>query len=248
MLNYKKFLALTITLILLISSYAFAAAEAPQSFWITPPDAKVGDDVVLNAFVYNNSIQDVTVTVAFTNGADNIQSSTVVVPKETGKTVTAKWIVSDSNAQLSASVTSAIGKDKKHVSNLEGNLGSVSIGGNVATVSTDFFSDGFFKGVLASIENFRQTQADRYTKLRDITKVIVEKPGVDQVEKFLAPDYSDKVTMTDSSTEIKNFPGQDSVTLVFATAAASFFGHRALFYLASIFLAFLVIRFIFRLF
>jgi hypothetical protein len=234
---------------------AYATAEVPSAaVWVTPSDAKAGDAIMLNAFVYNNTTDEASATVVFTQGipaeAKGIATATITVPANTAKIATVSWTMPEKSALVTATVTKAVTKAKKDIPSLAGVLGTVTIGGTTMALP-DFGNVKGRIGVwLAAIEVFRLKQAEHYAQVLKESKQTVNGVAKKDIVNLLTPDDSNAPTPTTegqlsagSVKETESHAGAYA-SMVFATAANSFFAHKALFYISLIIVGLFIVRFI----
>jgi hypothetical protein len=223
------FAALFIVVAVLSNTHAaHAAASLPAtSVWFTPPTATAGTLITLNALVYNNQTADATVTVTFTTPADTIGTVTALVPAQTAKTLSYDWKMPSSSAIVTATVTTAINKQKKSLPGLLGVLGTVS----VAATPTPLINGISFPGstaitawltpALTQVEAFRAKEAIQFSNQRDAVKKTL---GTSVSEAFGNP--------------------YNYFILIYSSCLAAVFTSVSLFYIASILLALLLLRLI----
>jgi hypothetical protein len=237
-----------IFLILLIPSLVFAQATLPkESLWVTPANAGPTDEIALNAFVYNTQKQQVTVTVSYSANNTEVATATVVVPAESAKVAVGKWTMPAKSTVVTATVTKALTKDKKDLTVLHGVLGTVSVGSvtRKAIPGTDA-AKAWVSRQLAALEAFRIEYAERYSALRDEMQSRLHITKTADLKKVLMPDVPAAATTAPNEqvSQPKNDP-MDFLTLAYRSTLASFFSHKAMFYIILGILALAVIRFFF---
>ncbi|HTH92870.1 MAG TPA: hypothetical protein VL576_00075 [Candidatus Paceibacterota bacterium] len=239
----KKFSLIFIALFsfVIFHGHALAVDTIPNtSVWFTPSDAASGAPITLNALVYNNQTQDATVTVQFKTDAGVIGTQSALVASQSAKTLVQKWLMPAKATVVTASVTGAVDKNKKSIPALLGTLGTVSVGVGVTPVITT----GSFPGsstltawlgpLLSKIETFRLNQAVAYAALRDQTKLALG----------ITPSKTPAQNTGDGLPPVKFDNPLNYIVLIYATAAASFFGSAIIFYIGIILVLLLLIRFI----
>ncbi len=252
-----KIISLSIVLgILCIASSVHAVATPPsQTVWVTPSDAKTGEEIMLNAFVYNDTSTEASVTVEFTQGSaeqvKGVATATITVPASTAKIATATWKMPDRSMTVTAEVTKASTKAKKDIPTLLGVVGTVTVGGTPVLAAPDLGGiKKWFGGLLTHIETYRLKQAEHYAVVLKKSKSVVNGDAPKDIVKLLLPDDPNTATpttagqTTGSVKEAESHTG-DYANMVFATAAESFFAHKAFFYISIVIVALFVLRFIF---
>lgn len=239
---------LFLTLVLLSTPMlVFAQPPTPGvSVWAEPKEVAIGKPLTLSALVYNTQKDTVTVTVTFTTPLTTYgEPVRLSIPPATAKTAAVSITQPEDRQVVTATVTSAVNSKKEPIVSLEGPLGAVTIGPE----KQDPF--GSLSGVEASLkrmvsvirtdlEAFRSKQAAHFIALRGEKKELMQKP-VEVPESFFEEGekplelYSTKHSMF------------DYITLVTATALATFFGQSLLFYIALFLITFFLVRFVFRL-
>lgn len=235
---------LAVAAVILFPVKSFAVDAIPNtSVWFTPSNAIAGSAISLNALVYNNQAQDATVTVSFKTDKAVIGTQTQLIASQSAKTLVQKWVMPSTTTVVTVSVTAAVDKNKKSIPALLGTLGTVSVGAGVTPVINSVSFPGssqltaWFGPLLSKIETFRAHEAVSYAILRDQTKVTL---GITQVK---APTVA-----SDGLPPLKFDNPMQYVTLVYATACASFFGSAAVFYIGCILIILLAVRFVVNLF
>ena len=255
-MNTKKLVAFVLILSIFIIGHAQAAATPPESVWVTL-HTTVGDsdkNATLNAFVYNNTTSDATVVVDFTVDNKSVATTTGSVPKQTGKTLSVQWTLPLQKVTVTASVKSATDANKKHLTTLEGILGTVNSGGVTSLALPDNiipkdWATKLSTGFLAPVEAFRVKQSIYFTEMRDTSKIKAEQSGVQDIANLLVPDGPGAPGSDQTATQApKNNHAMDYATLMFASMMSSFFSHQGIFYIALVLVALFLVRFIFRLF
>jgi hypothetical protein len=235
-----------------------APPNAPAaSVWMTPANAKKGDDVVLNAFIYNSTNKTITTSVLFSTPESEIATINLTLSAQSAKTATSDWTVPETQTVVTASVIKAVDANQKNIPELLGPVGTVTAG-TPSTFSIGSLGIGaktWAGTVLAIIEPWRIKQADHFIALRDKTK---RELGVD-----VASDVMSKFTLQNKNPEVPALPGEERptqtaterafpigkyATLLYASALASIFASATLFYISVVLLAILVLRFFIRLF
>lgn len=221
-----------------------------QTVWVTPSDAKSGAAIELNAFVYNNTKNDVSATVVFATDTKDIGTATVMVIKEGGKTATLAWIMPETAATVTATITKVTNvKDKKDVEALKGRLGIIVVGAQppiaVVGVPNQHAIKEWFTVHLAGIEAWRVAKADTFAAMRDQAKhnlgITIARKVEEKIAKEIAGVEPEKPTSVDSQNNPKDY-----VVLIGATALASLFASMLMFYTVAIVLASFILRFIIR--
>lgn len=225
-----------------IHSTSFAAATVPNtSVWVTPADAKVGTTITLNALVYNDQNQDVTVTVLFKTPTVSIGTVSQSIAAGSAKTVTEAWTMPDVSTTVTATVTAAVTKQKQSVSSLIGVVGTVSVGASTTSLAIPGSSavSAWFRSVFSSVESFRTKEASYYAALRDETKKAL---GITPSQHGAATvgEYGLPVIKADNPVQY--------FTLIYATALAAFFGSQVIFYVSVVLIILLILRFIVNMF
>ncbi len=232
-----------------IPASAGAVVTPPaEALWAIPSDAATGTAIELNAFVYNNTKNDISATVVFSSGDADIATTVVAVPKESGKTAVAAWTMPQAPAVVTAAITKASNtKDKKEVPALKGVIGTVAVG-TVAPVEV-----AGFPGVaaiklwlvthFAGIETWRMAQADHFAAIRDEAKrdlgITIARTIETRVAREIAGVEPDQAVVAESQNNPKDY-----VILVGATSLASLLGSMWMFYAVAVILSLFIIRFI----
>ncbi len=227
----KKLLHIVTALFIIGSSLAMtahAAAPLPSAaVWFTPADAKAGETVTLNALVYNNEKVDATVTLSFSAPDAKIPAVTAAIPAQTAKTISTDWKMPAQNTVVTATVTAAADKNKHSLPSLLGVVGTVTVGNAPAPLISGVSFPGssqlnaWFAPFLGKIEAFRKKEAATFTALRDKTKKAV----------------------TSNPSEVLHHPALYG-TLLYASAAATMFSSPLLFYVFSLLVILLALRFV----
>ncbi len=243
---YKKISVIVFFLFFLLNSNIFAQSN---SVWFYPLDAKIGDDIVLNTFVLNNTVQDATITVLFSNLGKEIGSQTLVVKKGTGSIFSTNMKMPMEKIAVDISVKSATYEDVKNIKSLEGKIGSLDVGGvekfdieklpiiNKVTSSKQF----------SFLEKFRIDKSQYYTSIRDKNRNDVQSVEIKEVVSLLTPENSNPETPTKEE-EKKPNRTKSFFNFIFASVMVSFFSKPIIFYGLSVLLVFFAIRFFLRLF
>ena len=232
--------ALVLALLLGIST-AYAVGDTPtQKVWVTPADAAPGTPIVISAFLYNDQKETVTYTLEVKAADTKITTTVVTLSPGSAKTLTFDWKEPEGQTTIAVSVVSALGKNKKDIPILHGTLGAASVGEksapslavsdaglSIVTKATSFF------------ESFRSAQAERFTTLRDEKRASL---GVGEQGQPPVPTDTEGITVK----RVDN--PADYAVLILATTLTSFFAHATLFYAISILIAFLLVRFLVRMF
>ena len=251
----KILLAIIFSFAVFLSSHgaAFATAALPtNSIWVSPATAAEGAAITLNALVYNNTAQDVTVTVTFTTKpADPAVQPKVLgtikqlVTSESAKTFSQAWTMPKGAIAVTGAVTSALTKQNQSIQTLVGPLGTITVGSDAVTpVATGVTFPGsvqlsnWFGPFITKVEAWRTKEATYYTALRDKTKTQLD------ITKSAATTTPVSV---DGLPPVKTDNPMQWVTLIFATACASLFSNMVIFYISAILLILLVLRFIINL-
>jgi len=236
----------------LAPTISFATPVVPQaSVWMDPAAAEIGDSIELNAFVYNSTQKNGSITVLFATSTEELASVVIDVPAQTAKVAVTKWKIPEISTVVTASVTKAIDSSKKNMPELLGVIGTVTVGSNTKKLDTAGLGGilkKWFAVAFSSLDPWRVKQAEKYTTLRDKKK---EELGVGQMKDIYANLVEDNDVSTGESssqeqkpTATEKFGGH--AILVVATMLAALFTSVALFYIALILLALFVLRFLFR--
>ena len=191
----RRFIGIFSLIVFLVPVLVGAVATPPaETLWVTPSDAKSGATIDLNAFVYNNTKNEVSVTVMFVSGGTDIGTVVVVVPKESGRTAVLSWVMPEKATSILVSITKAVNtKDKKDVVSLKGELGSIAVGAT-APIAIDGFpgTDAikqWFSVHLAPVEKWRITQAEHFAIMRDEAKRDLGISVARKVEEKIVKDF-----------------------------------------------------------
>ncbi|GEM_PF-2327386 len=234
----KKILSVVIIFLSLTTVVSAAATVPNTSVWFTPSTAKVGETIALNALVYNNQSVDATVVVAFSN----VSSATALIPAQTAKTVSVSWKLPAKNTSVTATVTSAVDKNKKSIPSLVGLIGTIDVGPSVdIIVPTSNLSfpgstviSKWITPLLSNIEAYRSKQAIYFSAERDHAKAAVDAVIVAAPVATVQNGLSSKVL------------GSPMIYISYAvdSSLATLFNSVALFYIVCILIVLFVLRFI----
>lgn len=250
----KLFITSTLVFVGLMTMSVHAVATPPsETVWITPADAGATDPITLNAFVYNDTTDEATTTVVFTQGtaeqAKGIATVTIIVPANTAKIATTPWTMPERSTLVTATVSKALTKTKKEIPTLVGVLGTSTIGGSTPLTLPDLTNaKGFVGKFLARLEDFRVNQAKHYAGVLAKSKAIVNDVAPKDIADLLVPDDPNAPTPTTEgeafSVDQKTGHTAAYANMVFATAAHSFFDHKAAFYITLVIITLFLLRFI----
>ncbi len=232
---------------------AFATTPAPQSVFYLPTNADKGDNITLNAFVYNGTNKSATVTVVFSADTLDVGEATVALSALSGKAATLPWKFPESTTVVTATVTKASDANQKSIPELLGVVGTATLG-EAETGLTGTNVENKLKGILGSvfgsIDPWRAKQATYFATLRDKKKVELGIKTAKDVYDALKPAPAapgQEQTLSDlppgATVNLGSY-----VVLIYATAFASIFSSIALFYITLILLVLFLIRFIIRIF
>ncbi len=247
----RRLIGILSLIVFLVPALVGAVATPPaETLWVTPSDARPGATIDLNAFVYNNTKNEVSVTVMFASGGTDIGTVVVVVPKESGKSAVVPWVMPEAPASILVSITKAVNtKDKKDVASLKGELGTIAVGATAPIAINGFPGADAIKqwfGIhLASVEKWRIAQAEHFATMRDEAKRDLGISVARQVEEKIAKEIAGVEPEKNPSADSQNNP-KDYLILIGATSLASLLGSMLMFYVVGIVLAFIVLRFIIR--
>lgn len=252
----KKLLALCFALIVTtaLGTHAFAApAPLSATLWYTPSDATPGEVVELNALVYNDTAEEVSVTVTFSgNNVLVATTGTILIPTKTAKVATARWLMPTEKITLTATAAKVLSKAKKDVPALHGVLGTVVVGGTSALAIPEIPPGvkGFAAKIVNFLEGFRLKELAYFTRLYDKSKEVLGTTTLKDVSTILQPDTAPKDTTTDTTVappeEKKPSNTMGYLQLLYATSGKAFFGHKAVYYVVLILAILLIFRFIFN--
>jgi hypothetical protein len=232
----------------LIPLSVFGQASAPkEAVWVTPADAKVGDAVELNTLVYNSEKQEITFTVVFST-TEPIATTTVVIPAQSAKVATGKWIMPKESTQVTASVTKALTKLKKDITALHGPLGTITVGQAVRSIPGKEAASAWIGRQLSLLELYRLKQAERYAALRDQLKEEIGMTKPSQIIKDMLPESPTPVSEEEPKLEENSNPlgnAYQYALYIYRSALAALFENKAVFYISLGIVVLLVIRFIF---
>lgn len=240
-----KKLLLVIAIVLGLATRTFAAAELPKAaVWVEPATANVGDAVTLNALVYNNQTSDATVTVAFSETAGTIATTTATISAGTAKTVSASWKMPAQSTEVTATVTSAVTATKKSLPGLIGKIGTVTVTGTVVTpnavsgiIPGSKQINAFFAPIITKIELFRLQEVTYFKNLKATSQASVDQAAKKAAVLDPAPD--DKNTASEAAGNPFAY-----IPLAYATVALALFANQAIFYIVMTLALLLVLRFI----
>lgn len=260
-----KVIVASILLVFTFGTDVYATAVLPpQNVWVTPVDAVAQAPITLNALVYNSSASTALMTVEFSVDGASIGSVVLTIPKETAKTAQIAWTQPSAQTSITVAVIKAVSSAGKPVPALVGTVGEVTVTTALAmnAQKMQYPWSGKVSGVLSSavafLEPFRTAQAKKYATLRDTVKarigIEVANQVGSQVTKILTPEIPAAPNIPGVATSTATQGARigtvdnpfDYVTLVYATALASTFGHKAAFYIAVVLIALISIRFIIR--
>ncbi len=254
----RHFFSLALFLIFLPSAALFAAPTAPErTVWIEPASADAGEEIELNAFVYNATAKTATVTVLFATPDAEVATAVITVAPQTGKVALAPWQVPNEPAAVTASVVSALDAAKKNIPELLGIIGVVTVGETTNTIIPAALRGGvesFFSGMIDRLEPWRKKQAEYFVALRDQKK---DELGVNTIK-----DLADKIEQPPAEAPAQEESGDSGapapkqadlpigayLVLLYASALATIFSSATLFYVTAILLAIMVLRFFFSIF
>jgi hypothetical protein len=236
MKRFSAFLAVTVLVLGMVAQSAWAVAQVPKSsVWFDPATAQSGEEIQLNALVYNNQTTDATVTVVFSTSAGTVGTSTATIAQSTAKTVSVAWKMPQENTVVTATVSTAVSSGKKALPGLVGVLGTVSVGSASpgSTVLGLSFPGSkqiasWFGPLITKIEHWRIGQQGHFISLQAST------------QKKVGDTSMDAKTL---SSKILAHPGSYAV-LLYAMAGTSVFSSQALFYILAVLLFLLLLRFI----
>lgn len=261
-----KFITLTILSLTLFFSNAFAVGNLPSNpVSVAPSNAKPGDPIEIMALIYNNQKETITFSVEFKSG-DNLIDKPVVttISSMSAKTVSIKWKQPEIKTQINVSITSAVDKQRKDLTQLHGIVGFIILGNKefetVGSLSNISIPDGKIKEVFYNLrdklEVFRKKEFSHFSILRDKTKIKLNIEVPTEVKDSITPDFATSESQIDKSDDVtlgylekENLDNpMDYGTLVYATALASLFGSIIMFYTALILILFLILRVLFKMF
>ena len=260
----KKLLAACILGLVCFPGALLAAPIIPEeTVWITPGEgSKAGDSVVLSALVYNSTQKNVTVTVGFFDGLIEVASTTSMVSAQSALALTAQWTYPENGKKIVAKVTKAVDGNKRSISELLGEVGSITVGtippSSSTTSSLLKTAKEMFGTVFSVVEPWRKKQAEHFTTLRDEKKALLgigsAKEAIDVLNPI--PPQAPAVPGTDTSTKetglediAPRYQGIDIggyIVFLYATAFATIFASVTLFYIVAILLALFVLKLIIR--
>jgi hypothetical protein len=251
--------AILTTLLVLVPITVFAApTPPPQTVRAEPANAKKGEKVSLEAFVYNSYGKTVTVEVMFSTPDEEIETISLTLPTQSGKTATTEWTGPEAQTVVTASIVRAVDSSQKTVPELLGVIGTVTVGAKPSTFSIGnlgISAKSWVGTIFQTIDPWRIKQALKYEILRDQKR---KELGISTMQ-----DLTDQ--LTPKAPEAPALPGDDAqrlgdlsnkavfpigtyATLFYASALAGLFGSIALFYICLVVLLLMLLRFFFRLF
>lgn len=227
-------------------------AHASETVWFTPvppqtvDNLKAGDDILLYASINNAAKDTITYTVAFSAVDKTIATKTVGISGYSAQSISVPWKMPRDEVVVRAAITKAIDKNKKEIASLKGEIGTVAV---TKVVTPELPKLDGIKGVLgtwlAKVETWRVAQADHYGALVKQAKGELGQTTVQDITNYLQPDPPVQQTEQQYASKESDEHAKNSVQLIYASALQSFFAHKAFFYIASILIIFMVLRFIF---
>jgi hypothetical protein len=230
-----------------------AAVLPPAAVWFAPAGAVAGSTITLNALVYNNQSVDATVTVVFSSPVSTVATVTKTVAAQSAATVSVDWKMPVTNTVVTATVSTALDKNKKALPALVGSIGTVIVGNSPTPVITTLTFPGstqlnaWFNPLLSQIEAFRAKEAINFTAARNTARVklglTAVPPPILTVPETPAPAVDIVHSSQGAASIALGNPGQ-YFTVLYTTALASLFSSQLAFYLVGGVLILLVLRFI----
>lgn len=214
----------------------------------TPSKLNVGDPILVYAKLNNVIADPITYVLAFTTVEKTIGTKVVTVAGYTGQDVSIKWVMPATSTTVTATIAKATDKNKKELKALVGPIGTATVG--VVAEGPDITPiKGWIGGVVGYLESFRIQQLVYFTTLKQEADVVLTRTTVKDVTDLLQPESPD-ATSTGTTVQVEKKDNGTSLgylKLIYATSGKAFFGHKAVYFVAIILLALLVIRLFFKL-
>ncbi len=252
----KKILSIVLAVLLVPQSvWAIVAPDTSTVWFKSVPTAtgqelapKIGDPILIYTAITNDTKDSITYTLSYGASEKTIGTKTTTIPGYTEQAPSFAWTIPQTPTTVTATITKAIGKDKKQLPALTGVVGSVLISVNPSTPMPEIGAQakGFIGKGIAFVEAFRLRQLEYFTKLKVRNKDILGETTVNDISGLLQPEVPAVPGGETPPPQIKDAQTMQYLTLLYATAGQSFFGHRVFFYIVTVLAVLFVIRFIFR--
>lgn len=234
--------------LLIILNTSWAGAASQRSVWITPLDAKVGDNVQINASIYNGNDQSLTMDVLFKNQDKTIKNfSAFLIPAKTTKNLAVDYILPVTAETITVEIKNSQTKDGRKLASFDGLVGTLELKNRTSSEPINSENvKNFFENIFSKIENFRVEQYQKFSDINEKNKKILGQTSLQEVRDTFKSHKSEpaQTSNLEQKNQLqKNWFGY--LQLAYSSLLKILFGQKIVFYVIFFLLVLYVLKIIF---